>query len=514
MIPTKKADLNPVAAPLPPTPSDVGSAHRGGLKRTAVRGWAVTMSGQGAKFLIQLGSTAIVARQLSPTDYGLVAMVTSLLGFITMFKDLGLSQAAIQKQNITPAQVNGLFWINVGVGLAFAMLLALIAPLIGKFYGHPELVWITLAFAAMAPVSSLGAQHSAMLQRTLQYTSLAIRDIAASLSGAIAGIIAALHGYGYWSLVIMQAVSALFSTAALWWQADWRPSMPRFSADLKPLLRFGSAVTLSNFLGYLMNGLDSVLLGYFIGPVGLGVYNRAQNTLAKPLQQLIPPVMHVAYGVFARVSHDRQKFESATLQLGFLIAVMGCLVAALSLVCADWIVLVMLGPNWLDAVPIVRVLSLFGFVEPMASFLATLLIARGLPGALVRWRVISATIIVGGFFAGLPWGPLGVATAYSASGLLIRMPLFVWFACRKLNISPFQVAAELTTPVISGVGTAVALMSLRQHNLAPENIVLALGSYGVMGTTLYGMILYAVKSSRTRVQEVLALILHSYQKRK
>jgi len=289
--------MTPSAPPLPNaasgSPDGEGSKHKGGLKRAAVRGWAVTMTGQGAKFVIQLGSTAVIARQLSPTDYGLVAMVTSLLGFITLFKDLGLSQAAIQRQTISPAQVSGLFWINVAVGLFFAALIALAAPLIGRFYGQPELVWITLAFAAMAPVTALGAQHSTMLQRNLQYTSLAIRDFAASLGGAVAGIVAALHGYGYWSLVIMQGASTLLSTVTLWWQSDWHPGLPRISSDLKPLLKFGSTVTLSNVLGFLMNGLDSVLLGYFVGPVGLGVYNRAQNTLSRPMQQLIITVHSV-----------------------------------------------------------------------------------------------------------------------------------------------------------------------------------------------------------------------------
>lgn len=493
-------------------PGGVDFAPQGGLKRTAVRGWAVTMTGQGAKFVIQLGSTAVIARQLSPADYGLVAMVTSLLGFITLFKDLGLSQAAIQRQSITPAQVNGLFWINVAVGLTFAVLIALVAPLIGRFYGHPELVWITLAFAAMAPVSSFGAQHSAMLTRKLQYTSLAIRDVTSSLGGALAGIAAALHGCGYWSLVIMQAASALFSTATLWWKSDWHPGLPRFSADLKPLLKFGSTVTLSSLLGFLMNGLDSVLLGYFVGPAGLGVYNRAQNTLSRPMQQLIPPVMNVAYGVFARAAHDRQKFANAAFQLGFLVAAAGGLVAALSMGCAEWIVLGMLGPGWLEAVPIVWVLSLFALVEPMASFLATLLVARGLPTVLVRWRIISASIILIGFFVGLPWGPLGIATAYALSGFLIRMPLFTWYACKHLEIDFGRMIRALILPVCAGTISAGAMYLVRLKFGAPANVLAALVAYSALGTLAYAIVVAMFPAGRYRTQEIFYLLRKSLQK--
>lgn len=489
---------------VPEQPIATGNPE-GGLKRAAVRGWAVTMTGQGAKFFIQLASTAIIARQLSPEDYGLVAMVTSILGFITLFKDLGLSQAAIQRKTITPAQVNGLYWVNIVMGLIFTCIVAGIAPLVAKFYGRPELVHITLAYAAMIPIGSLGAQHSAMLQRKLQYTSLTIRDVAASLGGALAGIAAALYGYGYWSLVIMQAASVVFSTAALWWQSDWRPGLPRFGADLKPLLKFGSTVTLSNLLGFLMNGLDSVLLGYFIGPVGLGIYNRAQNTLSKPMQQLIPPVMNVAYGVFSRAAHDRQKFESAALQLGFVVVAAGGLIAALTMICADWIVLVVLGGNWSETVPIVRILALFAIVEPVASLLAVLLTAKGLPGKLVRWRIISAGLIIAGLVSGLPWGPLGVATAYALSGLFIRAPLFIWFAANALDIRAARMFASVSAPFVCSLVTAGLLFLLRHHYGSPPNTLVALAIYSMLGALFWLGALWLWPFSRTYLRSMFEL---------
>jgi O-antigen/teichoic acid export membrane protein len=505
------------AAPSPATGRDewIGAKTvNKNLKRTAVRSWAVTATSQGAKFTITLVSTAIIARMLSPTDYGLVAMVTAMLGFISMLKDLGLSQATIQRDVITEKQVTGLFWVNVLMGLFLMLLIAVAAPFVSRFYNRPELTWICLAYAAMAPIGSLGAQHAALLNRAMKFKSLAVRDIFAALLGAVSGILCAMAGFGYWSLVIMQAVSQLAGTVTLWWQSRWRPGLPKWSDDLKPLIKFGGTVTVSNMLGFVMSGLDSVVIGYFFGPVGLGIYNRAQNTLSRPLKQILPPIMNVASSAFARAANDLKRFEAAAFQLTFLVTCASSLMVAVAITCTDWIVLVMLGPNWSEAVPITRVLALFAFVEPVASLMATLMTSRGLPHKVVRWRVVSASIIVAGLLVGLPWGPLGVATAFSLSGFFIRTPLFIWYSSKHLGISVSRLFGAVSMPLLSGVITATTLSLLRFHLGGPANAFAALLLYGTAASVLHVILLCAFGSSRGRLRETYALVQQGFAKRK
>ena len=128
----------------------------GGLKRSAVRSWAVTAVGQGARLVVMLVSAAIMARILSPGDYGLVAMVMAFVVLVTRFKDLGLSQATVQRAHVTEQQVSGMLWLNVATGILIMLVMAALAPVVSRLYGQPDLTRVCLAYAVMAPISSLG----------------------------------------------------------------------------------------------------------------------------------------------------------------------------------------------------------------------------------------------------------------------------------------------------------------------------------------------------------------------
>jgi PST family polysaccharide transporter len=480
----------------------------GGLRRSAVRGWAATAAGQAGKFLITLVSTAIMARILSPGDYGLVAMVTAFLSFIAIFKDLGLSQATVQRATLTEQQASGMFWFNVATGLLLMLIVAVTAPLVSLFYNQSELTSICLAYAAMAPISSLGAQHAALLRRAMRFRSLVIRDLLAASLGASVGIACAVNGFGYWSLVIMQAASEMLGAIVLWWRSGWRPSRPRWSDDLTPMIRFGGALTVSNLLGFVSSGLDSVAIGHLFGPSVLGLYNRAQNTLSRPLKQVLPPIMNVAASACARVAHAPDKFSTAALQLAFIVACISSLVVAIAVVCADWLVLILLGQQWREAVPITRVLALFVFVEPIAALLGTLLTAYGAPGRLVRWRLFSSATVLISLACGTPWGPLGIASAYSLSGLFVRTPLFVWYACRAIGLALSRFFSIITFPLLAGLVAAATTTSLRYEFGVSTNALVSLGVYGSLCTCIYVIVLSLSANSRDRLRTTVILLRH------
>jgi PST family polysaccharide transporter len=471
------------------------------IKGRAVRGSAATVGGQMAQFVIATGATAVMARILAPSDYGTVTMVVAFLGLATLFKDLGLSVATVQRQTITHEEVSGLFWVNVFTGTALMLVMMACAPLVGWFYRRPDLYWLTLAYAALTPVSGLGAQHQALLQRSMRYATLAVRGVVAAAAGAVAGIWAAVSGLGYWSLFIAAATTAVVGTLTLWWQSGWRPGRPRHPRELAPLLAFGGALTLSNVLAYVVRGLDLLLLGHFSGAFGLGLYARAQGILVKPMDQVVPPVLTVATGTFSRLSATPERFASAAFRfLGALSFVAG-LVTALVVGCAHWIVAVLLGPQWTGAVPIVRALALFALVEPCCSFLSTLLVVRGQPLKLVRWRVVSTLIILGGLVVGLPWGPLGVALAMSGTGLLLRAPLFFVYSGRALGLGAPRIFRTVGSHVLCGFAVAAGLLALDRFwpKTAP---VLGLLSYAALGTVLYVALSLVSREGRAVVSDL------------
>lgn len=483
----------------------------GGLRRSAVRSWAVTAAGQVGRLLVMLGATAFMARILSPGDYGLVAMVTVFVGFIAAFKDLGLSQATVQRARITEQQVSGTFWLNVAMGVAIMLVMAAMAPFVSRFYDQPELTRVCLAYAAVAPISALGAQHYALLRRTMQYRSLVVRDLTAVVVGAGLGITCAVQGFGYWSIVIMHAATEIVGAAVLWWQSGWRPGRPRWTDDLRPMIRFGGTLTFANVLGFIASGLDSMVIGFLFGPSALGFYNRAQYILSQPLKQILPPIMNVAGSAFARVADDTGRFEAAAVQLAFMICCVSSLIVAIGITCADWLVLIVLGPQWEQAASIARVLALFAFVEPVASLLGTLMAARGMPGRLVRWRLVSSVVIVASLLAGLPWGPLGVAAAYSLSGFLVRTPLFVWYASSHFRIRPKRLFASICVPFASGAFTAVIVALLRHEGWPSAHPVAALLWCSAAAVAIHLALLLSLRYSRTRIRSAVALVRHGFR---
>src|SRR4029453_4025434 len=156
------------------------------------------------------------------------------------------------------------------------------------------------------------------------------------------------------------------------------------------------------------------------------IYNRARNVVLRPLEQFMPSAVNVATSAFSRLAPDPARFERSALRLLAMVSFAAGWVVALVMGAAPWIVALLLGPRWTAVIPIVSVLSLFAFVQPSASILGTLIVAHGKPERMVRWRGLSPPITLASLGAGLPWGPLGVATTMALGGMLLRTPLFFW----------------------------------------------------------------------------------------
>src|SRR3984885_2517053 len=179
------------------------------LKGRSVRGGMLTLTSQGAQFLMQTVSTVVLARLLTPADFGLVAMVSAITGLGQAFADLGLSEATIQRKDITHEQISALFWTNGAIGLALTLITAALAPLLAKFYREPKLIEITLVLSLTFLIGGLRVQADALLKRQMRFSSLAVRDIASSAIGVCVAIVTARAGLGYWVLAPLPLPSHL-----------------------------------------------------------------------------------------------------------------------------------------------------------------------------------------------------------------------------------------------------------------------------------------------------------------
>src|SRR5438445_7332212 len=246
--------------------------------RTA-RGGAVTLAAQLLKFLISTISTIVLARLLTPLDYGLIGMVAIVVNFVGMFPFLGLSMATMRWSKFNHQQVSTVFWVNVGMSAAIMLLTIASAPLIAWFYKEPRLIGITIGYAISILLTGLYIQHEAILSRQMRFTAIAIVEIVAHAIGFGLAIIAASRGARYWSLVINQLVMTLVTVIGVWIVCRWRPGLPVRRSGVRTILSYGGNLTGYNVMTYLARNLDNALIGKFWGGYQLGLYSRAYQML-------------------------------------------------------------------------------------------------------------------------------------------------------------------------------------------------------------------------------------------
>jgi O-antigen/teichoic acid export membrane protein len=233
------------------------------LKGRSLRGGLLTGSSQGAQFLLQSISTVVLARMLTPADYGLVAMVVAITGIGQAFADLGLSEATIQRSEINHDQISALFWINVGIGLALMLVTMGLAPVFAWFYREPRLKDIALVVSLTFLIGGLRVQHTALLKRQMRFVSLAIRDVASWLVGVPVAIIMAWRGAGYWAIVALPLTFNFTQMTLSWLMVRWIPGLPRRGAKVGSLVTFGGKVAASYLINCVNRSSDAILIGWY-----------------------------------------------------------------------------------------------------------------------------------------------------------------------------------------------------------------------------------------------------------
>jgi O-antigen/teichoic acid export membrane protein len=421
------------------------------LKGRSVRGASLTLTSQGVRFVLQTASTVVLARLLTPADFGLVAMVTAVTGLASAFGDLGLSEATIQRKEISHGQVSTLFWINVAVGLGLTLITAAMAPVLAWFYHEPKLKDITLLLSLTFLFSGLTVQHGALLKRQMRFVSLGIRDVV-SLGLAIPfAIILAWRGAGYWAIVAFPLASNFTLMALSWLMFRWMPSLPRRDTQVRSMVAFGGNIATSYFLLNVMKSADNVLIGRFLGAGPLGLYSRAYNLLMQPARQVFDPIGNVAIPAFSILQGDPERFARYYLRTVSLMTWICAPIFGFLFVAAEPVTLLLLGNKWRAAAPVFQILAISGLGHLLHGSTIWLFVSRGQPEKLLRFSMFSCFVLIGSYLIGLPFGIKGVAL----SGSLILLAVLPWMLKYSFG------------------GTSLNLRRLGQAMLYPMSLCLA-----------------------------------------
>lgn len=440
----------------------------------SLRSGVITTVGQAVRLGIQLLAGVIVARLLSPPDYGLLGMVAAVTGFLSLFGDLGLSFAVIQNRHVTHAQVSALFWVNTCLGVSLTLLALILAPVIAWTYREPRLTAIMAVLSVGFIMGALGSQHQALLRREMRFATIAGIDIVAIACGSTTGLLLALQGKGYWSLVYTQLATSLTALTMYWLTSKWRPGKPAPIREIKALLAFGGNLTAFSFVNYFSRNLDNALIGWRWGATALGNYARAYQLILFPIWQITAPIASVAIPALSRLQDNPARHRNYYLKSIRAIAYVTMPLILLGAVLADELIPILLGHQWLECAKVFRILALAAVFQPVLTTVGWLYVSLGRARAMAKWGLFSFALTVPSFVIGLPWGIQGVATCYAIATWLLIYPE-IHFATKSSAIRPRHVFGAVLPPFGLALICALTVIVLRAllPQLPPERFLSA-----------------------------------------
>ena len=430
------------------------------------------MAAQAVHTLLVLVSTAVLARLLTPADFGLVALAGLLHGLLNLVRDAGLSEASVQARRLGHEQASNLFWASVAFSLLLCLAAVALAPGLATLYGEPRLVVIAIALSLGLLAGGLGSQHEALLRRALRFQALSAIRLVASIMGTLCGVVVAWQTHSFWALVAIPVATAWLQTGLLWLTCPWKPGRARCGVGSRALLRFGADVTGFNLVNFLRRSADNALLGYFAGPAVLGLYSKAYQLLLLPIQQVNRPVTQVVLPALARLRDDPALYLACYRSALTCTTAVAMPVVAFLAIDVERVVALLLGDQWTGVVPIFRILALAAFVDTFNVATGWVYLSLGHTARQLRWAFAQSAVFLVAFAIGVHWGAEGVAAAYVVALALVRVPaLLVCFAGTPLRLA--DVSSAIWRPALAATLAAAGPVAV-QHWPSPILPVLQL----------------------------------------
>lgn len=452
--------------------------------------------------IIVLITTAILARLLAKSDFGLVAVAVVAINYLSVLKDLGLGVALIQRKGDVQEAANTVFTINLFLGLALTAIVIPLAPFVAAYFHDPQVTPVLRWMGASFIVNALGSVHTNWLVRDLDYRRKLVPELGGALTKGVISIGMAYLGYGVWSLVFGQIAGALASLILVWIILPWRP---RFVIDRNvagSLMKFGASVTLIDIITQITDNIDYVIVGRFFGLVPLSIYTLAYRLPEMLLIGNLWVMGGVVFPAFSSIQDrpdDLRRGFLASVRVVELFAVPICLGL---LIAADPIVRVVFGDQWLEAIPVLRVLAIYAWVYSLGYHVGGFYKAIGRPDILLRLSLLTLVIILPCLLLGARFGLIGVATGHLVA-VLIRRIVSLALATRYVNVSLADIFGELRSSLLGAMvmGPIVFAVSYLSSDLNP---FLQLIFIGLSGAISYLMVLWGIE--RENLTRLLRLV--------
>lgn len=432
-----------------------------GLGRASVRSGLTLMAARGVNVFIQLASTILLARLLSPHDFGLVAIVTAFVLFAPNLVDLGTTDASMQKAKISHSEISFLFWLNITIGGALTVVFAACSGILGSFFREPVLTSIALVSSLTFIMTAVPIQHYALMRRAMEFRRIATIDLSSNVLSSILSVTLAFAGWGYWALVAKPIAQLGLTAFGAWLSCPWVPGRPGFTKESKELVDFGLGITGFTVMDTLSRSSDRIALGYFNGAGSLGYFQNAYLLYSNVLNIVAEPMHNIGVSSLSKLrdnpSELKRSWSAALSSLTFFCAPA---FAVLAVTGQDFVVL-LLGQKWAPAGPLLCVFALRGIANCVERTMGWLHVVAGRSDRWMRWGVFSAMCQLVALAAGLPFGAMGVAIAYTVAMFCLFVPALA-YAGRPMGIRVTDVLSATAPQMVSALVAAACGFLVQQ----------------------------------------------------
>lgn len=447
--------------------------HPSSVQRRAAHAAAWSTLEIAARYGVQFVVMLVLARLLTPSDFGLIAMLLVFTAFAALLVDGGFGTALVQRQRTSADDETTVFLTSIGMGVVLAAALWVAAPAIAAFYSQSILTPLTRLLLFVLPLGALAAVPDALLTQRLDFRSRATAETAASLCSGAVAVVLALRGFGVWSLAWQAIVAIGVRALLLWLVSGWRPRGRFNAASFRGLFGFGGYMLTANLLNTVSVRLQSLMIGRFFDSRLLGYYTLAQNTQQAPAQFMSSVLNRVGLPVFSTVA-DRPATLVAALRLSLRVSIfvfVPCMVGIA--VVARSLITTLYGARWEPAAPLLSVLAIAALFWPLHVLNLAAIGARGRSDLIFKLeaakRAISIALIVAGSFISV----MAVAWAVLASSLC-GVAINTWYSRTLLGYGVLaQLQDQSATLVLSAIAAGVAWLASRWIDYAPLALAVA-----------------------------------------
>ena len=435
------------------------------LKQQAVSGVKWSGVSMGVVTGLQFVTLAVLARLLSPSDFGLMGMIMVLIGFAQLFADMGISNAIIYRQDATKQELSSLYWLNIMAGIVIFFVVCAASPLITAFYHEPWLSNLIYLSSLIFMITPFGQQFQILLQKELKFDQLAKIEIIGSFANSTTAITLAILGMGVFSLIWGQLAGTSLRVLLLsWWGwGNWRPRLHFATQDLKRYITFGLYQMGEKAVNYLSANIDYIIIGSFLGPAALGFYTLAYQIAIFPLSKINSIITRVAFPVFSTVQNDNSRMRSAYCKVINYISTLSFPMLIGMIVVAPEFIRLVYGPKWEQSIIVLQLLCLVGTFKSLGNPMGSVVLAKGRADIGFYWNVFAVIMISIAVIVGANWGIVGVASAI----LILQVPLFFIIqpiVNKLINLKFREYFKAIQTPVacsvvmLAGIGTLRMVM--------------------------------------------------------